>query len=121
MGMGWYFDSAYCWGMFSYYKESLIGGEMVTDLLKLLKDCGIKSVSIGAIIGFVLSIGIVFAGTEYRYMQRSEGQQIQLNQQYEIEDRLLTMEMRAQGMTQEQIDAVMKTRWETRIKEMKGN
>ena len=94
---------------------------MITALLKLLKDCGIKSVSIGAIIGFVLGIGVVFAGTEYRYMQRSEGQQIQLFQQYEIEDRLLIMDLREQGMTQTQIDTVLKKRWEDRLDEMKGN
>ena len=91
---------------------------MIADIIKLLKDCGIKSVSIGAIIGFIGCVAVVFAGGDYRYMQKSEGQRIQLTQQYEIEDRLLVMDLREQGMSQAQIDAILKKRWEARLEAM---
>ena len=74
-----------------------------------------KSISIGTVIGFLFGIGVVFAGTEYRYMQKSEGQQIQLNQQYELEDKLLILDMKKQGISQEQIDAVLEKRWKERL------
>ena len=91
---------------------------MLTAFLNFLKTCGLKQISINALILVVVSVVLIAYAGDNRYMMKEEGQQIQQYQMDELDDRLFALKLKEQGMTQEQIDAAMKERWEKRYQAM---
>lgn len=87
-------------------------------LIDLLKTCGIKQISINALILIVFAIGIIAYAGDNRYMLKEEGQQIQQYQMDELDDKLFVMKMRKQGRTQAEIDELMQDRWQKRFDAM---
>ena len=91
---------------------------MFAAIVEFLKGCGLKHISVSTLIAVVVASGIVVFAGDNRYLLKDEGQQIQLIQQYELEDKLLMMKLREQNMTQDQIDAIFKERWQGRLELM---
>jgi len=91
---------------------------MITALINFLKSCGIKQLSISTVIAILVGVGVVVFAGDSRYMLKDEGQQIMQYQRYELQDKLLIMKLREQGMTQHQIDEALKERWEERFEAM---
>lgn len=91
---------------------------MMKLILEFLKTCGIKQLSINAIILIILSIVIIAYAGDNRYMLKEEGQQIQQYQMDELDDKLFVMKMRKQGRTQAEIDELMQDRWQKRFDAM---
>ena len=91
---------------------------MISAILEYFKQCGIKRISITALIFIVASVGVVVLAGDKRYMLKTEAQQMQHFQEEKLEIEIMMLQMKLDGSTQEQIDKATKDKYQKMLDEL---
>jgi len=97
---------------------------MMSLILELFKNSPVKSISITTLL-FLAIFGVsIVKAFDYRYMQLAAGEQIQQTLDHDKRERLeleiFILKLKAEGATQEQIDAALKERYEKMLEDLKS-
>lgn len=91
---------------------------MFTDLIKFLKECGIKQVSISAIIAVFIGIGIAGYAGDQRYQLKTDAKKMQRFQEEKMKVEILLLDLQASGASQAVIDKKRKEEYQRILDEM---
>ena len=91
---------------------------MISDIISFLRECGIKSISVGAIIGLIMGCAVLLYAGDSRYMQKTEGAQIQQLQKDKLKIEVLVLQMKIDGASQDKIDKALKKHYEGLLEEL---